>query len=873
MMNQAAEDSYRGAVEATLSGIWVVDGLRRTNFVSPRMAAMLGYAPDDMVGKPVCAFVDAGASDAFLDPPGKSDVQLLRKDGSTVWVSISSGPLPQSDGTPGGVAALVTDVTERRRYTRSNEHLAAIVDSSEDAITDTALGGIITSWNRGAERLYGYTAAEAIGQSIEMIIPLELRGELTAILARLAQGEQVEPRETVRIARDGRRIDVSLRWSVLFDAHGRPTGGVGAIGRDITDRKQTEAALRESEARKSAILEAALDCIISMDGTGRITEFNSAAEQTFGRRRADVLGQDMAELIIPHRFRESHRTGLMRLLATGQSQALNQRLELAALRADGTEFPVELAIVRSESADHASFTGYLRDITDRKQAEAALHESQERYRRQYKGIPIPTYSWRQVDDDFVMVDFNDAAATTSGNVSSWLGSRASTCLGELSSGMAALRECVAQQRTIRREAERPHRVTGEPQSIALSYVFVPPDMVMVHIEDVTEARHTERQRAALAQSEKLRALGQMASGIAHDLNQSLMLISSYGELAHQALDQDPLNVVELRDLLTTATQAALDGGETVKRLLMFTRTVGERGHEQVDLTRVLHRAAHLTAPRWRDVAQVEGRPISLHVEAEGQPIIVGSAARIRDVITNLIFNAVDALPAGGSIRLRAAVDEGVASVEISDSGIGMTPEVQARVFEPFFTTKGESGTGLGLAMVFGIVEQHGGEITVHSTPGAGTTFRMTFPHVQVAVPVAGLPTPLESVATQRPARALRVLAVDDEPAMTKAVSRMLRPAGHLVKTAASGEEALELLAVESFDVVVSDMGMGSGMNGWELVSVVKRDWPSMRFLLATGWGAGIDLTEARTRGVEAILAKPYSAADLLRALAVTSDAA
>jgi PAS domain S-box-containing protein len=868
-MNQAIEDWYRGVVEATLSGVWVFDDQRRTNFVNARMAAMLGYAPDEMLGKPVRAFLGAGASDRFIDEPGSSQVALAHKDGSRVWVSISTGPLPRADGAHGAVAALVTDITARHGFAHSAEHLAAIVDFSEDAITDTAPGGIITSWNRGAERLYGYTAAEAIGQSIELIVPLELRAELVTALAGIADGEHVEPTETVRIARDGRRVDVSLRWSALLDAQGRPTGGVGAIGRDITDRKRAEAALRESEARKSAILEAALDCIISMDAEGRITEFNPAAEKTFGRTRAEVLGQDMAELVIPQRFRQDHRAGLARLSTTGQSQSLNQRLELVALRADGTEFPVELAIVRSESADQASFTGYLRDITDRKQAEAELHESQERYRRQYKGIPVPTYSWRLVDDDFVMDDHNDAAARISGNVTHWLGKRASDCLGQDSAGLAMMRECVAQQRTLNRETERPHRATGEPQFIGLSYVYVPPDMVMVHIEDVSEARRAERQRAALTQSEKLRALGQMASGIAHDLNQSLMLISSYGELARQALDQEPVNIVEIRDLFTTAIQAALDGGETVKRLLVFTRASGERSRESVDLTRVLAEAAHLTAPRWRDVAQVEGRPITVLVETEGQPTMAGSAGRIREVMTNLIFNAVDALPAGGTIRLRASVVNGLANLEISDTGVGMSSEVQARVFEPFYTTKGESGTGLGLAMVFGIVQQHDGQITVHSTPGLGTTFRMTFPQLELA----DVPAPAGPVAIAAPARPLRVLAVDDEPAMTKAIGRMLRPAGHLVKMAASGEEALQLLAAETFDVVVSDMGMGAGMNGWELVSVIKRDWPGVRFMLATGWGAGIDPTDARTKGVETVLAKPYGAAELLRALAATGDAA
>ena len=193
------------------------------------------------------------------------------------------------------------------------------------------------------------------------------------------------------------------------------------------------------------------------------------------------------------------------------------------------------------------------------------------------------------------------------------------------------------------------------------------------------------------------------------------------------------------------------------------------------------------------------------------------------------------------------------------------------MFEPFFTTKGEGGTGLGLAMVFGIVEQHGGHIEVRSAPGEGTTFRITFPLVDASAAARDhLATP---AAQLEPPRPLRVLAVDDEPMMTKAVVRMLKPSGHLVSVAASGEEALEKLAEQTFDVVVSDMGMGAGMNGWELAEAVKSRWPGVRFLLATGWGAAIDPAEARARGVEAVLSKPYRADDLLRALAGTETAA
>ena len=195
----------------------------------------------------------------------------------------------------------------------------------------------------------------------------------------------------------------------------------------------------------------------------------------------------------------------------------------------------------------------------------------------------------------------------------------------------------------------------------------------------------------------------------------------------------------------------------------------------------------------------------------------------------------------------------------------MSPEVQARIFEPFFTTKGNSGTGLGLAMVFGVVEQYGGNITVKSVLNEGTTIRLSFSSVERQSMLADTETPLPAGSVEP--RHLRVLTVDDEPAMTKAVVRMLRPAGHSVATAASGEEALEKLAAEPFDVVLSDMGMGAGMNGWELAAAVKASWPDVRFLLATGWGAAIDPAEAHAKGVEAVLSKPYRPEDLDRALA------
>ncbi|HTD80189.1 MAG TPA: EAL domain-containing protein, partial [Chloroflexota bacterium] len=382
--------------------------------------------------------------------------------------------------------------------------------------------------------------------------------------------------------------------------------------------------------------------------------------------------------------------------------------------------------------------------------------------------------------------------------------------------------------------------------------------------DVTEREEAEQRRRALNQAEKLRSMGQMASGVAHDLNQSLGLIAGYGGLAHRAIEQSPPDLEALREALPIVTRAAMDGGATVRRLLTFTRGQPAEEPERVDVGAVLREVAELTAPRWRDASQADGRPITLDVETgQVELVVFGWPAGLREAVINLVFNAIDALPSGGTIRLAARQEAAHIVVEVTDSGIGIPPDVKTRIFEPFFSTKGERGTGLGLAQVFGIVEQHRGEVAVDSTPGQGTTVRLT---LQAAPPPRAAAQRVPTTAATLDARKLRVLAVDDEPAIGSMVKRILRPDGHTVATATSGEQALEQLAADHFDVVISDVGMGPGMNGWELAAEVRRRWPHVRLMLATGWGAAIDPAEARSKGIDAVLAKPYQPADLQQLL-------
>jgi PAS domain S-box-containing protein len=393
------------------------------------------------------------------------------------------------------------------------------------------------------------------------------------------------------------------------------------------------------------------------------------------------------------------------------------------------------------------------------------------------------------------------------------------------------------------------------------------------ISDVTD----ERDRAErAARGEKLRALGQLSSGVAHDLNQSLALIAGYGELLQQTLDDQPGATERLREMAEVMVRAASDGGETVRRMLTFVQTPTEEADALVDVASVLQEVVRLTAPRWRDASQAEGRPIELTVQIDGEVTVRGSAAALREALTNLVMNAVDALPSGGTIALTAEARADRAVLRVIDNGVGMSDEVRARIFEPFFTTKGDRGTGLGLPTVFGIVEAHGGEVSVWSEPGRGTTFELSFPLAGAGQPAPNAPrlaaepqapaTPAAPRAGPAGPAPLRCLVVDDEPRLARMLGTMLRRLGHEALTALSGEEALAVLASQPVDLLLTDVGMGPSMNGWELAERALQARPGLPVILATGWGASIDLDEARGRGIVGVLSKPYRQADLEQVL-------
>jgi len=386
--------------------------------------------------------------------------------------------------------------------------------------------------------------------------------------------------------------------------------------------------------------------------------------------------------------------------------------------------------------------------------------------------------------------------------------------------------------TLRRQAEQELRETNQELEKALR-----------------ELKTTQQQ---VIQQERLHALGQMASGIAHDFNNTLTPILGFSDLLIEKaglLDDKPQAIKFLKLLRTSAQDAA----SVVNRLREFYRPLDKNEEfPAVDLPALVTQAVSLTEPKWRQQAQAIGATIRVDTNLQPVPPVAADESALREALTNLIFNAVDAMPTGGVITLETTTENGEAVLRVSDTGTGMTEAVRQRCLEPFFSTKGEQGTGLGLSMVYGIIERHRGRLDVQSAPGQGTTFIIRLP---IAKPAEKKVVAATFEQTSRPA--LNVLVVDDEPRVCEVISAFLRSDGHGVTTASNGREGLEQFKAKPFDLIVTDRAMPE-MNGDQMAGFIKKVSPNTPVILLTGFGALIEVTSAQSKDVDVVLSKPVT---------------
>jgi PAS domain S-box-containing protein len=373
---------------------------------------------------------------------------------------------------------------------------------------------------------------------------------------------------------------------------------------------------------------------------------------------------------------------------------------------------------------------------------------------------------------------------------------------------------------------------------------------------VAELRETQKQ---IVQQERLRALAQMASGVAHDFNNVLAKILGFNELL-LAWPENLNDKDKVKKYIQMTSAAAQEAVSIVNRLREFYRHRKESDvYQAVDVNETVTQAIVLTQPKWKDQMMASGATVVMETDLKDVPPIRGSESDLRESLINLLFNAVDAMPQGGTITVATGVEDNSVVIQVRDTGRGMTDEVRQHCFEPFFTTKGERGTGLGLAIVYGIVQRHGGSIDVQSEPGKGTVvvIRLPIPQAEGGELVA---------SSAAPARPLRVLLAEDEPQIRDIEAEYLRGDGHFVETAADGREAMERFAQWGYDVVVADRAMPE-MNGDQLTAAIKQMSPKTPVVMVTGFA------DMPVEGADAahqpdlILRKPITQMTLRQAIA------
>jgi len=732
------------------------------------MASFLGLDdPTEFVGKTDAHFLPREIADAMVSedrtvietarPLEILEESIPSVSGSRRWFSTTKAPLLDGNGGVIGIVGIGRDVTERKALEMKNEQLASLVESSEEAIVSFDLNRRITTWNRGAERLYGYAAEEMIGNATSVTIPPELEEEARLMRERVLHGAEITRYESTRIRKDGSRLIVSLSLSAIRNPEGGITG-IASVGRDITEQRRNQEALRESERRITDIFDFLPDATFAIDGEGRITAWNHAIEQMTGKKKEQMLSRGDYEYAIP--FYASRRPMLIDI-------AFKNREEFIS----GYDY-VE------KKGDTVTAEGYVPLLYDGKGA----------------------YLW----------------ALTS---------------------------------LLRNEKGE---VVGAIESI----------------RDITERKRAEEEKVKLEdklqQIERIESVGRLAGGVAHDFNNMLGVILGHTDMALEQVDR----TLPLHEDLLQIRKAAEHSAALTRQLLAFARkqTVVP---QVLDLNLTIQGMLVMLERLIGEDIRLDWKP-----NADLWPVKM-DPSQIDQLLTNLCINARDAIADVGNIMIETGnrvTDEAFRArhpdspsgeyvlISVTDDGCGMDQGVRAHLFEPFFTTKEVGkGTGLGLATVWGIVQQNKGFIDVESEPGRGSTFAIHLPRYTGAVEQA------HGVQAEGAIRGGRekILLVEDELLNLRMTKRMLEAEGYCVFAASTPGEAIRLAREhgEEIQLLITDVIMPE-MNGRDLARNLLSLYPRLKCLYASGYTADIIVPRGVADEGMHFLQKPFSKKDL-----------
>ncbi len=877
---KSEEANYRSLFEETSDGIFFTSREGKILHCNQALADLLGYPLKDLMQSDVVEFyrdpADRVVYQEVVERDGRvKDYQakLKRKDGTPVECSITATVRWDTGGKVMGYQGIVRDMTVRNRLeqelTSGREQLRVLIEDAPDGIYLTDLRGVFLEANRAAESLFGKERSHLLGNSVLKlsVVPAQQLPRAAKLLAENALGYPTGPDEFQLRTIDGKHVVAEIRtYPVTLQEQVLVLG----LARDVTRRKAAEEALRESEEHFRAVAESAAEAVITANERGRIRFWNPAACDMFGYGEEEVLGVAMG-ILLSERLRGQHATDLGRIMSGGADHLCGRTVELHAIRKDGSEFPIELSLSSWYQGRQKCYTAIVRDISERKQAEGALELERAYFEGLFRGSP----------EGLVLLDSQSRVIRQNDEFTRMFGYEPEETAGRSLDKLLAPSDLRDEAASFTEQAVMGQRLSVETVRKAKDGRLIDVSVLVAPIEiegrqvaliavyrDITDRKRAEEVGIEMR---KLDSLSVMAGGIAHDFNNLLVSMLGNAELALMDLEENN----PVRDSLASIQKAAQRATDLTGQMLAYSGK-GKFNVQPLDVSSLVEEMKRWLKTGPNDVANVR------YDLATNPPKFLGDSAQIREVVSALFDNALEALEGrAGTVTISTGVEQfdraflsdahladgleegAYVSIRVADTGTGMDEATKKKIFDPFFSTR-FTGRGLGLAATLGIVRGHGGTMHVDTDLGTGTTVTALFP------------ISLNRQEGEEQSKAGRVeewrgrgliLIVDDEDSVRSVTRAVLERWGFSVVGAADGQEGVEVFRERQEDIsaVLLDYTMPQ-MNGDVTFLEMHKLNPRVPVILMSGYAEEDAIDTIPGEGLAGFLHKPFQPIALMQKL-------